>query len=163
MNKAKHVIQIRRINKKLEKHKLSSLLSILCQCQHQVSAHYLIQQNEDCHVCCFSFPPSAGQCPSTQVEREGGYIHRFQSLSNFCSNSFIMEIGNVISCIHSKPNNIQWTITGSHPNENNMYSIVFYHVFYKYKNYVLISLPVHSGTQTGLIVLHMAASKKLYF
>ena len=57
-----------------------------------------------------------------------------------------MEIGNVISCIHSKPINIQWIITGSHPNENNMYSIVFYHVFYKYKNYVLISLPVHSGT-----------------
>ena len=40
----------------------------------------------------------------------------------------------VISRIHSKPINIWWIRTGSHPYDNIMSSIVLYSVFYEYKN-----------------------------
>ena len=38
------------------------------------------------------------------------------------------------SRIHSKPNNIPWIRTGSHPYEKIMSSIVLYPVFYTHKN-----------------------------
>ena len=42
---------------------------------------------------------------------------------------------NIFSRIHSKPINIRWIRTSSHPYEKIMSSIVLYPVFYEYKMY----------------------------
>ena len=59
---------------------------------------------------------------------------------------------NVFSCIHSKPINIRWVRTGSHPYEKLMSSIVLYPVLYEYKNVQFIHYTMREITNINLFL-----------
>ena len=57
------------------------------------------------------------------------------------------------SRIHTKPINVRWIRTGSHPYKNIMFGIVLCPVFYKYKTRFLSPCLRHHGAKKLILIL----------
>ena len=86
--------------------------------------------------------------PPSEVEANPGLwltaVSQYKVRDTFCS------YGKFISRIHSKPIDIRWIKTGSHPYEKTMFTIELYPVFYKYKMKIIRLNPVFLARALGI-------------